>query len=76
MRLRPNHRYKISKAIYALLIIIAFPIDIVFASRLSMLMDDYLPSWAGLPLSGFLVAIIGVGSYLLYLWQIEHLTKK
>lgn len=70
------NKFNLSKLVYAFLIIVSLPIDLVVAKRLDQTIDRWLPSWLGLPLVFLVAVVIGVGSYLLYLWQIESLTKK
>lgn len=76
--MKKNLRSKltISIIIYVFLIIIAFPVDVIFIRRLDEWIGTHMPEWATLPFSFALAVVVGVTSYLLYLWQIRQMVKR
>lgn len=68
---RQNLRYKISKIVYIVLLEISLPVDVALGIKLY----DYLQGDFSTLIILLLSGILAVTLYLLYLWQMEYLTK-
>jgi hypothetical protein len=71
-----RHRYAISKVVYIFLLWLSLPIDIAFGYALNEILTGLIGGVGTLITLGVVSGLLGAGSYLLYLWQIEFNVKK
>ena len=73
---KTNRRYKVSKIVYVGLLEFSLIEDIVFALSFYEAIKGILGNLVVLAGVSFLLAsILGISLYLIYMWQVEQLTK-